>query len=74
MLQPYVWHKNLSVEGEKNGKWAKARERRSTVLLVRANIKMNVEGRFYSDHEPQEAAGKEKNLDDRMFVCLDYAF
>lgn len=29
---------------------------------------------FYTENEPQEAVGKDKNVDDHLCVRLDYAF
>jgi hypothetical protein len=43
-------------------------------VLARANIKLNLEGRFYTENEPREAAGLDKNLDDRIFLRVDFAW
>lgn len=47
-----------------------------TVLLVRANVKVNVEGMFYSKNDPAVKAtpARDKNVDDRVFVRLDYVY
>lgn len=70
-LQPYLWYENLSSDAP-NGD--KSRIVAGTVLLARANVKFNVEGRFYTKNDPIEAATGDKNDEDRVVVRLDYAF
>jgi len=70
-LQPYMRYENLSSDAA-NGD--KSRFVAGTVLLARANVKFNLEGRFYTKNDPIEAAGGNKNDEDRFVVRLDYAF
>jgi len=71
-VQPYARYEHLSVDGSDDSD--KARFIIGTVILARANVKFNVEGRFYSRNEPIVAAGGDKSDDNRMAVRLDYAF
>lgn len=66
-LQPYIRYEHLSVDGADNED--KARFIIGTVILARANVKFNVEGRFYTKNEPLA----DKNDDDRIFFRVDYA-
>lgn len=66
-LQPYIRYEDLSVDGSDNRD--QSRFIVGTVLLARANVKFNLEGRFYTKNEPLA----DKNDDDRVFVRLDYA-
>lgn len=43
-------------------------------LLARANVKVNLEGMFFTDNEPREILGLDKDVDNRVFLRLDYAF
>jgi hypothetical protein len=43
-------------------------------ILPRANIRINLEGRFYTKNEPVIEAGGEKNNDDQIALQLDWAF
>jgi hypothetical protein len=70
-LQPYFRYENLSSDENNNDV---ARIACGAAILARANIKFNLEGRFYTDNEPKEAAGDNKNVDDRVFVRLDFAY
>lgn len=70
-LQPYLRYENLSSDVS-NGD--KSRITAGTVLLARANVKFNVEGRFYTKNEPIEAVTGDKNDEDRVVFRLDYAF
>ncbi len=64
-LQPYVRFEGLSVSGADNT----SRVIAGAVMLARANVKFNVEGRFYTDNEPAtDGAGN------RVVFSLDYAF
>lgn len=71
-LQPYVRYEHLSVDGSDDSD--KARFIIGTVILARANVKFNVEGRFYTENEPLVAAGGDKNDDNLIALRLDYAF
>lgn len=70
-LQPYVRYETLDADAPDSDE---ARVVIGSVLLARANVKVNVEGLFYTENDPQEAAAKDKNVDDRLFVRLDYVF
>ncbi len=71
-IQSYVRYENLDVDAQDPGD--QARVVLGSVLLARANVKFNVEGTFYTDNDPREAAGGDKNDDDRLVLRLDYAF
>ncbi len=71
-VQPYVRYEYLSVDGSDDSD--KARFIIGTVILARANVKFNLEGRFYAKNEPIVAAGGDKSDDNRIAVRLDYAF
>jgi hypothetical protein len=43
-------------------------------LLIRANIKATIEGRFFTENEPAKAAGGDTNDDDRVVFNLAWAF
>ena len=43
-------------------------------FLLRANIRLNVEGRFFTVNKPREAAGGQTHDDDRVAFLLDYSF
>jgi len=45
-----------------------------STMLLRANIRVNLEGRIYTTNEVTEAAGGEKKDDDQMAFRLDWAF
>jgi hypothetical protein len=66
-LQPYIRYEHVSVDGADNED--KARIIAGTVMLARANVKFNLEGRFYTKNEPLA----DKNDDNRIFIRLDYA-
>lgn len=70
-LQPYVRYEDLSVDAHEADS---ARFIIGTVLLARANVKFNVEGRFYSKNEPVVAAGGDKSDNNLIALRLDYAF
>lgn len=70
-LQPYLRYENLSSDLS-NGD--KSRLVVGAACLARANVKFNVEGRFYTKNDPIEAATGDKNDEDRVVVRLDYAF
>lgn len=70
-LQPYFRYETLSDDrpNEDQSRWLLG-----AAVLARANVKFNVEVSIYSDNEPAEAAGLNKNVDNRVFARLDYAF
>lgn len=70
-LQPYARYESLS--SDQNNEDV-SRIAAGIAMLARANIKVNLEGRFYTDNEPREFAGDNKNVDDRVFVRLDFAY
>lgn len=70
-LQPYLRYENLESDLS-NGD--KSRLVVGAACLARANVKFNVEGRFYTKNDPIEAATGDKNDEDRVVVRLDYAF
>ncbi len=70
-MQPYVRYEQMTSDvanGDKN------RFIVGAALLARANVKFNLEGRFFTKNEPIEAATGGKNNEDRVVVRLDYAF
>ena len=69
---PYLRYENLSEKNVDNGD--KERFVVGSALLIRANIKVNVEGEFYTKNEPIEAAGGEAKDADQISAQLDWAF
>jgi hypothetical protein len=45
-----------------------------SAILIRANIRVNVEGMIYTRNQPAEAAGGEVRDDDQIAFLLDWAF
>ncbi len=71
-LQPFVKYEHLSSD-----KADKDQERIivGSAILARANVRVTVEGRFYTKNDPAVAtAGGSKNDDDRIVARLQYAF
>lgn len=70
-LQPYFRYEILSDDrpNEDQARWLLG-----AAILARANVKFNVEGLIYTDNEPREIAGENKNLDNRILARLDFAF
>ncbi len=72
-MQSYLRYEVLTIDEVEDED--KARFVVGTVLLARANVKINVEGRIYTKNEPLvAAAASEKNDEDRVVMRLDYAF
>jgi hypothetical protein len=70
-LQPYLRYEHLSSDLA-NGD--KSRIVAGTVLLARANVKFNVEGRLYTKNDPIKAVTGDKSDQDRVVVRLNFAF
>jgi len=70
-LQPYIRYENVNSKGNNEDK---ARFIAGTAILVRANVKLNVEGRIYTKHDSLEAAGGTSSDDNQIALRLDYAF
>ena len=72
-LVPFVRYEILSVDGSDNRD--QTRIALGAAILVRANVKLNLEGLFYTKNDPAE---KRQNVgmdeDDRIFFRIDYAF
>jgi len=71
-MVPYLRYENLSVTNV--GNKDQARFIVGSAMLLRANIRANVEARIYTKNEPREAAGGEKKDDDQIAFRLDWAF
>ncbi|MFZ0484427.1 MAG: hypothetical protein WAL93_13650 [Desulfobacterales bacterium] len=71
-MVPYLRYENLSVKNVDNKD--QARFIVGSTMLLRANIRVNLEGRIYTTKEVAEAAGGEKKDDDQMAFRLDWAF
>jgi hypothetical protein len=71
-MVPYLRYESLSAKNVDNGD--QGRFVVGSALLLRANIKVNVEGEFYTKNEPIEAAGGDAKDADQIFVQLDWAF
>jgi len=71
-MVPYLRYENLSVTNV--GNKDQARFVVGSAMLLRANIRANVEARIYTKNEPREAAGGEKKDDDQIAFRLDWAF
>jgi hypothetical protein len=71
-LQPFVLYEHLSSDKADKDQ---ARIIVGTSILARANVRVTVEGRFYTKNDPAvAAAGGSKNDDDRIVARLQYAF
>jgi len=71
-MVPYLRYENLCVKNVNNGD--QARFILGATMLLRANIRVNVEGRIYTKNEPREATGGEIKDDDQIAFRLDWAF
>jgi hypothetical protein len=71
-MVPYLRYENLSVTNVDNKD--QARFIVGSTILLRANIRVNVEGRIYTTNEPTEAGGGDKKDDDQVGFRLDWAF
>ena len=71
-MVPYLRYESLSAKNIDNGDHE--RFVLGSALLLRANIRVNVEGRIYTKNEPSEAAGGEIKDDDQIAFRLDWAF
>jgi len=69
---PYLRYENLTVNHLNNRD--QARFIVGSAMLVRANIRVNVEARIYTTNEPAQAAGGNKKDDDQIAFVLDWAF
>jgi len=70
-LQPYLRYEDLSSDLPDGDK---GRLVVGAACLARANVKFNIEGRFYTKNDPIKAATGDKDDEDRVVVRLDYAF
>lgn len=71
-LQPFVLYEHLSSDKADKDQ---ARIITGAAILARANVRVTVEGRFYTKNDPAVAkAGGSKNDDDRIVARLQYAF
>jgi predicted porin len=71
-MVPYLRYENLCVNNVNNGD--QERFIVGATMLLRANIRVNVEGRIYTKNEPREATGGEIKDDDQIAFRLDWAF
>jgi hypothetical protein len=69
---PYLRYEHLSTSHVDDGD--KARFVVGTAMLLRANIRVNVEGEFYTKNEPVEAEGAQAKDADTISFRLDWAF
>jgi hypothetical protein len=70
-LQPFARFERLSSDLANADK---ARIIAGSAILARANVRVTVEGRFFTKNEPKVAAGGDKNDDDRIIARLQFAF
>ncbi len=70
-LQPYLRYESLSDDSPNEDQ---TRYLVGAALLARANVKFNLEARFYTKNQPATIAGRNKDVDNRFFARLDYAF
>jgi hypothetical protein len=70
-MVPYLRYENLTVKNVDNAD--QARFIVGTAMLLRANIRVNLEGRFYTINESTAADGQTKD-DDQVAFRLDWAF
>lgn len=75
-MQAYVRYSVFDDDDDVNDDKDQARFIVGTALLARANVKVNVEGRIYTENDVYDnpSTKKDKDIDDRVFVRLDFAF
>jgi hypothetical protein len=71
-MVPYVRYENETVKNVSEED--QARLIAGIAVLPRANIRVNLEGRFYSKNEPVKAAGGQTKDDNQIAMILDWAF
>jgi hypothetical protein len=71
-LIPYARYEVLTADNA--GDQDKARIIGGTAVLLRANIRLNVEYRYFTKNQPREAAGGGTHDDDRLAFLLDFSF
>lgn len=71
-LIPYLRYENMDVNHAANADLARVIV--GSAMLIRANIRVNVEGMIYTRNQPAEAAGGEVRDDDQIAFLLDWAF
>ena len=71
-LVPYLRFEGLREKNPADGD--QARFIVGSALLVRANVRVNLEGRIYTENDPAEAAGGRVRDDDQIACGLDWAF
>ena len=70
-LQPYARYEVFSTDVTSGDQ---TRLVVGAAVLARANIKLNLEAMFYTKNEPATAAGMDSDVDNRVFLRLDFAF
>jgi hypothetical protein len=71
-LVPYLRYENLSVQNVNHED--QARFIVGLAILIRANIKLNVEGKFFSNNQPAKLVEGNEMADDQFAFQLDWAF
>jgi hypothetical protein len=71
-MVPYLRYENLSVTNVDN--MDQARFIVGSTMVIRANIRVNVEGEFYTKNELIEAAGGDAKDADQIAFRVDFAF
>ena len=70
-LIPYARYESLTVDTADQDQ---ARIIGGIAFLLRANIKLSMEYRYYLTNQPREAAGQGRSADDLLSFQLDYSF
>ena len=68
----YCRYENQSADNDDNEDLARFIP--GAAILIRANIKLNVEARLFSVNEPAKAVGGETNDDNRVVFRLDWVY
>jgi hypothetical protein len=71
-MVPYARYESLTLKNVDHGD--QARLVVGSAMLIRANIRVNVEGEFYTINEPAEESGGRIKDDDMISFRLDWAF
>ncbi len=71
-LIPYIRYEDMTVKNVDNADLARFIV--GSAMLVRANIRVNLEGRIYTTDQPTVAADGETKDDDQIAFLIDWAF
>ena len=73
-MVPYARYESMNVRHPAPGQGNQARLILGSAMLLRANVRVNIEGRIYTTNKPAEINGGNKKDDDQIAFVLDWAF